>query len=156
MMMKPLVVGLGNPLFGDDGVGVAVAAAARERAGVTNEIEVVELGIRPFDLLPYLFDERHVVVVDALACAEPAGTVLVFGMDEVLEAAGNPQGYFISIHQQGLIETLRIARFLGARARVTVVGVVAGSWNEPSLSLSELLKFKLPDIVDLVLREALK
>lgn len=173
-MLKPIIVGLGNQLFGDDGIGVAVAAAARERTGVAELVDIMELGIRVIDLLPFLLQERRIVVVDAVACRASPGTAFVIRAEELMgvasdrhrEAISTPQAAFhpsrrrsrefVSLHQHGLIETLASAQALGLKATVTVVGIVAKSWEEPSLSLSETLRPRIPIFVDLVLAEALK
>ncbi len=71
--LKTVVLGLGNILLGDEGVGVHVVEELR-RAGGLPGVELVDGGTAGFSLLPYFDGARLVVVVDAAADGAPPGT----------------------------------------------------------------------------------
>jgi hydrogenase maturation protease len=88
---RVLVLGLGNVLMGDDGVGVAVAndlEAGRldGRYALPAEIEIVDGGTLGLDLLVLLEEASSLVLSDAIECGRPPGTVEV-GLADLLAAA---------------------------------------------------------------------
>lgn len=126
-----VVVGIGNPGRGDDGVGPLVAArvAALHLPGV----EVVS-DAEPFDLLPLLERPGLLVVVDAIAPQASPGRVSVVPVDELAGSrAGSRAGTLAGTsgpaggtHGFGVLETVALAGAVGRMsARVVVVGVEA-------------------------------
>jgi hydrogenase maturation protease len=121
-----LLVGVGNPMRGDDGVGPAVAARVA-CLGLPN-IEVVAES-EPLDLVDLLRDRpglAALVVVDATPPGAEPGRVRVLdvGTDRLTGPARAPG----SSHGLGVAEALELARSLGVLPpKVTLVGVEAGS-----------------------------
>lgn len=112
-MMPAIVVGIGQPLAGDDGVGPMVArmVAADGQAAV----EAADASV----LLPLLAAGRRVVIVDAVIADRPSGTVLHLSAPAL---AGEVAP--LSSHGLGLAATLEMARVLYGEAQVEIVGVV--------------------------------
>jgi hydrogenase maturation protease len=140
-----LVLGLGNPLLRDEGVGVHVAAALAE-AGLPPSVEVVDGGTLGLDLADVIGGRRLVVVVDACAGPWAPGTVLRLGPDELQDSAGAE----ISAHGPALPEALRLARFLGDPPdEVVVLAVVPADtgWGE---ELTPRIGRLVPEILSLV------
>ena len=100
-MIPTLVVGFGNPLMGDDGVG-AMVIAELEKIGAPH-------GLRASTLADVLYlssawrDEARVWMVDAVLCGAAPGTVHRLGHEGVL---GNPQRH-ATVHHLSLAEGLR-------------------------------------------------
>ncbi len=140
-----LVVGIGNPFRGDDGVGPYVA----ERVAALHlpDVEVV-VEADPLELLDLLDKPGALVVLDAVAPQGDPGRVTVWTVDDLPgpRASGPPNG----THGLGVLETLALARALGRlRARVVIVGVEAAS-DQPGASLSSEVRARLDDAVDAV------
>lgn len=135
-----LVLGLGNELFTDEGVGVAAARriADRELPGV----EVLDGGTLGIALLPTLEGRDALLVLDAVAAeGAAAGEVLV------VDALEEPFRLLYSAHQIGIAETLAAARLVGrAPGRVTAVGMVPFSLGT-GYGLSEQAAGRLDDMV---------
>ena len=113
------VIGVGNPLAGDDGVGIAVVEQL-EREGVPAGVEVIDGGTGGLTLLTLMEGAQAVVLVDALEMGREPGTVAGFAYAEGVfraEAAG------LSLHQAGLGEVLALGAELGELPEVFVVGV---------------------------------
>ena len=112
-MMPAIVVGIGQPLAGDDGVGPMVArmVAADGQAAV----EAADASV----LLPLLASGRRVVIVDAVIADRRPGTVLHLSAPAL---AGEVAP--LSSHGLGLASTLEMARVLYGDAQVEIVGVV--------------------------------
>lgn len=115
-----LVLGLGNELFTDEGVGVAAARRLEERN--LPGVEVLDGGTLGINLLPAIEDRTGLVVLDAVVAEGAApGSVLTIGSDAL------HQGYrlLMSAHQIGLPEVLAAAELGGhPAARVAAVGMV--------------------------------
>jgi hydrogenase maturation protease len=124
-MSPPIVViGVGNPLRGDDAAGVAVAERLRER--VPAGAEVVSCSEEPSRLMDAWAGARTVVLVDTVASGAPPGTIHRF---EAGEARVPAQAFRSSTHAIGIAETIELARALGRLPeRVLVYGIEAGGF----------------------------
>lgn len=112
---KPiLVLGLGNTLLSDDGVGIHVLGALRERgfAGEHNGIHLRDGGTLGLTLLPDIEDASALIVVDAAMMGQAPGAVGVFegeAMDRQLA------GKKFSVHEVALSDLMDAAAFMGRR-----------------------------------------
>ena len=113
------MIGVGNPLAGDDGIGVAVIEQL-EREGVPAGVEIVDGGTGGLTLLTLMAGARAVLLVDALEMGRAPGTVAGFVYAEGFfraEAAG------LSLHQAGLGEVLALGAELGELPELFIVGI---------------------------------
>ena len=142
-----LVLGLGNPLVGDEGIGVRVIEELRKLelpAGVT----VIEGGTAGLGLIGLMEGYRRVVIVDAADMGYPPGQVVKFTLSEArLKTADKP----LSPHQIGLGEVLALAEALGAApAEVVIIGVQPGR-VEMGAGLSPEMEEAIPQIIRIIL-----
>jgi hydrogenase maturation protease len=128
-----LVVGLGNPILGDDGVGWWVVDALEARlardapAGhPTGRVEADRVAVGGLSLMERLIGYDRVVLVDAILGGDMPGTVSVGSLAGI---ACHLAGHLDSAHDVSLLEALCAGRALGARlpAEVTVVSVAVRS-----------------------------
>ena len=119
--MNILVLGLGNILLTDEGVGVHAVEAFVDGYAVPDGVEVVDGGTSGMDMLDLMSGRDHIVVVDAVNTGDPPGTVIRLEGDAV-------PAFFqarISPHQLGLSDVLASLALLGeAPAGITLLGVV--------------------------------
>lgn len=114
------VLGIGNPIMGDDGIGCAVLARLTQapREGVC----YIDGGTSGMELLPDILDSRRLIVIDALKQPLPAGEVVVLRGDQIPRLLSSQ----LSPHQVGLLDLLSAARLLGQEPEaISVVGIVA-------------------------------
>ncbi len=116
-----LVLGIGNTLMGDDGLGVRIIEAFERTYEVPSCVEVIDGGTGGLKLLELFQDFESVIVIDAVVSDSPAGTVHVY-RDEELRGAKQPVR--VSAHQIGLFELLETARLTGHEPSVSLIGVV--------------------------------
>ena len=147
--MKPrLVLGIGNILMKDEGVGVRVVEAL-EGVSLPEDVEVADGGTFGTGLIDLIADREHLIVIDAVHADEAPGAVLRFTADEY---AARPPAV-MSLHEVGMLETLRMARLLDcAPGKVTVFGIVPEEVS-PGLELTERVAGAVPKVVDLVIGE---
>ena len=82
-MGETLVLGLGNVLLGDEGVGVRVIERLLERYDFPEGVQVMDGGNQGLYLLPYVEDATRLVVVDAVQARKPPGTLVRLTGDEI-------------------------------------------------------------------------
>lgn len=130
--MKILILGLGNTLLSDEGVGAHVLAALSGQLDPDDEsVELLDGGTLSFTLAVPIAETDALIVVDAAQLhAEPGTTVLFEGeaMDHFL--AGNRKA---SVHEVGLVDLMQIARLTDswpARRALVAIQPVRVAWGE--------------------------
>ena len=100
-----LVLGVGNILLRDEGVGVRVVQAM-ERMELPPGVEVFDGATAGLDLLDVMADRRKVIVIDAIESDDVPGTVIRLGPEHLMPRSD--QG--MSLHEVGFVESLAAAR----------------------------------------------
>lgn len=80
--MKTVIIGMGNPLLSDDGVGIAVVHAVSERLKPRMELTVTELHTGGIRLMEAMIGFKRAVVVDAMLSGAPPGTLQRFDQND--------------------------------------------------------------------------
>jgi hydrogenase maturation protease len=141
------VLGLGNVLMGDDGLGPAVVNAFEAGYTVGADVQVIDLGTPGLDLLPWLADVDQVILVDTVKSDLPPGTLRVYTKDDLLRHL--PSGR-VGPHDPGVKEALLALEFAGRAPRdVIVIGVVPAS-TELRLELTPAVAAAVPVAVDAI------
>lgn len=148
--MKTIVLGVGNVLLSDEGVGVRVVEELVKRYEIPNDVEVIDGGTLGLNLLYFLDDVDRLLVVDALLGGKPPGSLYKFKGDQV-------KAYFrgkkLSAHHIGLQEVLSVIELTGkAPKEIVVIGVEPESFDV-SLELSPSVKKVLERLLDEVLKQ---
>jgi hydrogenase maturation protease len=145
-----LVLGLGNPLCGDDGLGVEAVRVLAEEYEVPEGARVLDGGTLGLSLLPHVLDARRVILVDAIRGEGPPGTLVRIAGEEVAPAVA----VRLSPHQVGVADLLDAARLLGRYPeRLVLLGLVPRTLDL-GLGLSPVLTAALPELLALVVSEA--
>lgn len=148
--MKTLVVGLGNPLLGDAGVGCRVAEEIANHLPEAAPVEVTCLSLGGIGLMEHLIGCDHVILVDALEMDAPPGSISVLKLSQL----PNYSGFRIhGAHDVSLQKAIEMGRGMGARLPddVMVVGVAVEKIHEFSDDLSPPVAQVVPFVVNLVL-----
>ncbi len=124
-MADTLVLGLGNILLSDDGVGVRVIERLRELFVFPERVQVLDGGTLGLDLLPYLEGLASLVIVDAVQADREPGSLVRLAGEQIpvfLDACK------LSPHQEGLQDLLAVAKLKGwLPADVVLLGLQAES-----------------------------
>ena len=137
------VLGLGNELFTDEGLGVQ-AGWEVQRAGLS-DVEVLDGGTLGLALLPEIEGRVGLLVLDAMVAAgsEP-GDIVVLGPEELVR----PKMLLMSAHQVGIAETLGAATLLGTSPRLlAAVGIVPFSLDT-GYGISPEAQARIPAMVE--------
>ena len=145
-----LVLGLGNMLLEDDGVGVSAVALLKDRYELPEGVRLLDGGTLGLSLLPHLEDAEAVILVDAIRADGAPGTFVRLDGDEVAPAVATR----LSVHQVGVADLLDGARWLDRYpARVVLLGLVPESM-ELGVGLSPRVRPALPALVERIAEEA--
>ena len=151
-----LVLGIGNILLHDEGVGVYVIERM-QKGGVPDYVELLDGGTAGADLLDHICDRQKVIVVDAVdvdsinsprADIEP-GTILRFTPDDLASNAGQS----ISLHEFGIADTLAMARRLNCAPQEVIIIGIKPKDVTPGLGLSDEIAGIMPRIIECVSAE---
>jgi len=135
------VLGVGNPIMGDDGIGPELLAAV-QAVLQDPSVEFVDGGVGGLELLPTVQDARRLLILDAVA-GEVPGEVCELTGDQIPRLLAAK----LSPHQVGLLDVLTAARLLGQEPEaVAVVGIVPES-VELGLGLAPVVAVSFPEAV---------
>jgi len=138
------ILGLGNVLMGDDGLGPAVINAFDAEFTVGADVQVIDLGTPGLDLLPWLADVDRVILVDTVKSDLPPGTLRIYDKADLLRQVPIAR---TGPHDPGVKEALLALEFAGrAPHDVVVIGVVPQS-TELTLALTPAVAAAIPAAV---------
>lgn len=145
---RTTVIGLGNPLMGDDGLGLRVCERLVTGWHIPPDVEVVDGGTWGMNLLPTIEDASSLLLLDAIDRGLPPGTPIVLTRDEIPRALSLK----VSPHQVDLREVLALAQLRGTLpGRLTMLGV-----QPQRVELGEGLSPSVEAQVDTVVESALE
>jgi hydrogenase maturation protease len=144
-VMGKFVVGIGNVLLRDEGIGCHVAHALESVP--LPDVEVIDGGTCP-DVLQLVEEADKLVIVDAVKGGGMPGQIYRFRPEDItLE-----QKPFLSLHDVGLVDDLMLTRLWNNIGEAVIIGVEPGEvgWG---LELSPEIQGKMPQIIDTILSE---
>ncbi len=150
---RTLVLGLGNPVLGDDGVGWRVAHVCARRLSDRPDIRVARFARGGLSLMEELVGYERVILIDAIdSGAAPAGSVRCFPLEQLRNTT---DGHTTSPHDTSLQTALQLGRTLGAALpdQVLVVAVEAEVTYDLSEELSPAVAAAVPLAVAQVLSQ---
>jgi len=143
-----LVIGIGNVLRGDDGVGVEVVLQLA-RLPVPSDVEIHEAGTVGPDLGMVLEDRQLVVVIDAIDAGGPPGAVYRLSPEQVRSAAD----VNLSVHDLHLLDALAETQLLGRAPEQVVILAVQVADTSVRMGLSEPVRRAVPRVVAMAARQ---
>jgi hydrogenase maturation protease len=148
--VKTLVLGLGNPILGDDGVGWKVADVVKEQLTPDLPVDVDFLSLGGISLMEHLIGYQRAILIDAFALEEPIGSILVLKLSELPNYSAFRT---TSAHDMSLQNAIKLGRSMGAQLPedITVVGVTTKHIYDFSEELSPPVEQAVPKALQIVL-----
>lgn len=147
--MSILVLGIGNLLMADDGVGVRVAQGLASRYRFPSGVKVLDGGTLGLDLLPRLEGVERLLVVDAVETGDKPGTMVRLTGEEIPLALETK----VSPHQMGLKDLLTVAALMGNIPHEMVLWGVQPASIELDMALTPDVAERVPLLEEKVLEE---
>lgn len=119
-MAETLILGLGNTIMSDDGIGPLVIERVRQDIVLPPGVTLLDGGTLGLDLLPHLEQVERLIILDAVETGQPAGTCVRLEGDQVPMALETK----LSPHQMGMKDLLAVAQLMGQLpAEIILLGV---------------------------------
>jgi hydrogenase maturation protease len=146
---KTLVLGLGNILLSDEGVGVRVVERLQARYEFPDDVEIVDGGTLGLDLLPFVERADRLLVVDAVEMGADPGTIIRLEGEQIPAIFG-PK---LSPHQMGFADLLTAARLTDCQPEEIVLWGLQPSSMQVGLDLSPAVSAQVELLVENILTE---
>lgn len=149
MVDKVLVLGVGNILLGDEGVGVRIVEDLEKRYRLPPDVVALDGGTSGMDLLNPISRAAVLIIADAVRTGDPPGTVVRLDGDQVPALFRSK----LSPHQVGISDVLAAAALTECEpSRVTLFGVIPENLDL-GLDLSETVAPHVGRVADLIAQE---
>lgn len=143
------VIGLGNPIMSDDGLGLRALARLGEVWELPPSVELVDGGTWGMRLLPTIEDAERLLLIDAINIDAAAGTPVVLGRAQLPRYLAMK----VSPHQVDLGDVLTLAQFRGTLPDETVAIGLQPQCTDMGDALSPALEHRLDELVGTVVRQ---
>jgi hydrogenase maturation protease len=144
-----LVLGIGNLVMSDDGVGVRVVQSLASRYRFPVGVELLDGGTLGLDLLPRLEGVTHLLVIDAVETGGAPGTLVRLTGSDIPVALETK----VSPHQMGLKDLLAVARLQGNAPGEMVLLGVQPACIEMGMELSEAVDGRVTELEEQAIRQ---
>jgi len=150
MLDKPKVVvlGVGNLLLQDEGVGVHFVQALNKEDLDYANLEIIDGGTSP-EIVSLVEGADKLIIIDAVKGGKEPGTIYRFGIDDV--NMDSPMR--LSLHQMNVLDNLQMLNLMGKQPMSTTIIGIEPKTMEPGLELSPEIQSKIPEITRLVIKE---
>lgn len=152
-MHSTLVLGLGNYLMGDEGVGCH-AISYLEKAGYDSQVDLLDGGTGGFHLMEHLTTHIHVILIDAAIDTQDEGTVRVFRPKVATDFP-----HSLSTHEIGLKDLITSLTLTESLPDLYLIAVSVKDYDELRITLSKKIEATLPEIkeqVDRIIKHILQ
>lgn len=151
-MKKTLIIGLGNPILGDDGIGIFAVCELQKVLPESSDVDIVELSVGGLALMEAMIGYERVILIDALwSPADEIGQVHIFDAGQLPETLNNR-----SSHDVDLPTALQVGRKIGAKLpddkQISIVAITVNQVLDFYEGLTEAVQAALPIAHDIVLQ----
>lgn len=145
-----LILGLGNVLCGDDGLGVVAVKEIQRRYDIPDRVQVLDGGTLGLSLLSYFDAEQDVILVDAITVDQDAGSFVRLEGDEVAPGVRNS----LSVHQIGVADLIDSLRLIDVYPRNLILLGLEPQTLDLWIEMSEPVEIMMPFLLDRIVEEA--
>lgn len=146
-MHPTVIIGLGNPLMSDEGIGIRLVQALAARADQFPAVDFRELGTAGLAVLHALAGRRKAILLDCTRMDEPPGTIKRFTPEQVASMKNSPR---FSLHEGDLLEILALSRRLGESPGTVILFGIQPASLVIGASLSSVLAAHFDEYLRLI------
>lgn len=149
MQNKSIVIGIGNLLFCDDGIGIIAVKYLKENFKFTPELELLDGGTLGFNLAEYFLEYDNVLIIDTISTDDEVGTIYKIPSDGLLGGGS----YKNTAHEVEVVQMLEICELQDKKAEITIFAIVPEDIQSIKIGLSEILKNKFDILIQTIIKE---
>jgi hydrogenase maturation protease len=146
-MAKNIVIGVGNLLFCDDGIGIIAVSYLNKNFSFSPGLEILDGGTLGFNLIEYFVDYDNVLIIDTVSMNDEAGSIYKIPSEELL--GGN--GYKNTAHEVEVLQMLEACELYDSKSNITIIGTVPQDIDSMKIGLSKTLQEKFGALIDNVI-----
>lgn len=147
MAKETIVVGLGNVLMRDEGIGIRVVELLQEQAARFPDVDFVDGGTGGMSLLHLIANRRKAVILDCALMGLPAGTIRRFTPDDVKSVKQISQ---FSLHDVDILKVIELSKRLDECPNEVIIFGIEPALVEQGDTLSAELASRVGEYADVV------
>jgi hydrogenase maturation protease len=144
-----LVLGVGNILFTDEGIGVRCIEQMQEKYKFSDNVTLMDGGTLGTKLMGPIIESDYLIVCDAVLCDDKPGSVYRLMGEDLRKSLA----FRDSMHQTDLVDTLGMCEIVGNRPEAVVIGMEPFDYDSMALELSPTAVSSMPVMIDSVIQE---
>jgi len=144
-----LVLGVGNVLFTDEGIGVRAVDEIERLYDVSDNVTLMDGGTLGTRLMDPILNCEHLIVIDAVLGDGPAGSVYRLTGEDLRKSLA----FKDSMHQTDLVDTLIMCEIVGNRPEAVIIGMEPFDYHTMAIELSPVAKERQEALMGFVLEE---
>lgn len=150
-MKAPIIVlGLGNPLMADEGIGTKLIEKLDSACGDYARADFIDAGTGGMTVLTYIAGREKAIIIDCALMGTEPGTIKRFTADEVVSVKKLSH---LSQHDSDIINVIELSKQLGECPDEVVFFGIEPQTIDQTMKLTELIESKLDDYVAMILKE---
>uniref|UniRef100_I2Q4X4 Hydrogenase expression/formation protein n=1 Tax=Desulfovibrio sp. U5L TaxID=596152 RepID=I2Q4X4_9BACT len=146
---KILILGVGNILYTDEGVGVRAVERLLSTYDFSDNVTLMDGGNLGMRLMQPLMDADYCIVLDAVLGGDAPGTIYRLTGEDLRKSLA----FKDSMHQSDLVDTLIYCELIGKRPDTVVIGMEPFDFKNMAVELSPTIAERLPAMCDIALTE---
>jgi len=150
MKKSVVVLGLGNPLMADEGVGVRLLEQLAGRADKYPSVEFIDAGTEGMAILHHLAGRQKAIILDCASMGTKPGTIRRFNPEQV-ETVKVLNHY--SLHEIDVLKVIDLSSRLGQRPEEIVFFGIEPERVEPAQTLSQTITIRMDGYIKAILKE---
>lgn len=151
-MKKIVVVGVGNILFTDEGVGIYASKYIARNYNYPENLHLIDGGTLGFQLMSYYQEYDKVIILDTVSIEDEPGSIYNLPAKELMGLGSYRQ----TAHEVEVVEMLEICSMLDHMAEVNIIGIIPQNIKKVSIDLTDILKQKFENYIDAIIKEIQK
>lgn len=146
--MKTVIIGVGNLIMGDEGIGIHVVKELQAENKFSQDVEIIDGGTSSFELQLFIEKSEKIIIIDAIKGKKKPGTIYKLSPEKLKRNSSS----VTSLHQLNFLHVLELSKMRGYNPKVIIYGIEPEK-VELSLELSDNIKSMLPKVVKLINEE---
>jgi hydrogenase maturation protease len=144
MKKRNIVIGVGNMLFKDEGIGIYASEYIKQNYEFDDEeLEIIDGGTLGFKLMTYFQEYDNVIILDTVSIEDKVGDIYRLPSD-VLLGLGN---YRKTAHEVEIVEMLEIVSVLDSYANVIIIGIIPEDIITVQIGLTQTMENKFEEFI---------
>jgi len=145
-----VVIGLGNVLLSDEGIGVHIVRRLSSRQDKFPYVDFIDADTGGMNVLHLIANRKRAVIIDCAKMGAKPGTLMRFTPDEVQSVKKLSQ---YSLHEQDILQVINLSKQLGECPKEIIIFGIEPESTEPGQNLSKTLADKIDTYADEIRKE---